>query len=179
MAQYKEFEENVEVNGETVLSTINSFPDFMRNTAIEMLKSKGISDPQAGKWYSQKAWLESFKEISEDYGSHTLFAIGKSIPENANFPPEIDTLEKALDSLDIAYRMNHRNGDIGYYKMVSHDIDKKEILIQCKNPYPCDFDRGIITSISRKFELAVKVELDPNKPSRKDGADDSWYIVSY
>jgi hypothetical protein len=51
--------------------------------------------------------------------------------------------------------------------------------MQCKNPYPCDFDRGIIVAMARKFEPSVKVELDTSKPSRKDGADDSWYIVTY
>ena len=132
-----------------------------------------------GNWYSQKAWLDSFKEIAEKYGSNTLFEIGKGIPANAKFPPEIDNIEKALGSIDIAYHMNHRNGDIGFYKLVSHDQAKKTLIMQCRNPYPCDFDRGIITTMARKFKTGVKVELDKSKPSRKDGADDSWYIITY
>ncbi|MBN2348542.1 MAG: hypothetical protein JXJ22_06890 [Bacteroidales bacterium] len=75
--------------------------------------------------------------------------------------------------------MNHRNGDIGFYKLVSHDPAKKKLVMQCKNPYPCDFDRGIITTMGRKFEASTTVLLDTSKPSRKDGADDSWYNVTY
>ena len=179
MAQYEQFAPNVEVNGETVLTTVNSFPEFMRNIALKILAENGIKNPVQGGWYSQKAWLDSFKEIAEKYGSNTLFEIGKAIPSNAKFPPEIDTIEKALASIDVAYHMNHRNGDIGFYKLVSHDESKATLVMQCKNPYPCDFDRGIITAMARKFKTGVKVALDTSKPSRKDGADDSWYIVTY
>lgn len=179
MAQYEPFAPSVEVNGETVLTTVNSFPEFMRDMALKMLEEKGIVNPQQGEWYSQKAWLDSFKEIAEKYGSNTLFEIGKGIPSNAKFPPEINSIEKALASIDVAYHMNHRNGDIGFYKLVSHDAANKTLIMQCKNPYPCDFDRGIITTMARKFKTGVQVALDKNKPSRKDGADDSWYRVTH
>ncbi len=179
MAQFIPFSPKVEVNGETVMTTVNAFPDFMRILAIEMLESKGITKLKPGLWYSQKAWLDSFKEISEKFGSNTLFEIGKGIPTNAKFPSEVDSLEKGLESIDIAYHMNHRNGEIGYYKVISHDQTKRTIVMQCKNPYPCDFDRGIITAIGRKFKPDVEVKLDESRPSRKSGAEDSWYIITY
>jgi hypothetical protein len=34
--------------------------------------------------------------------------IGKSIPENAQFPPEINSIEAGLQAIDVAYHMNHR-----------------------------------------------------------------------
>ena len=179
MAQLKPFAPDVEVNGETVMSTVNSFPDFMKNVAMNILNQNGIINPEPGMWYSQQAWLNSFKEISDKFGSNTLFQIGKAIPANAKFPPEIDNIEKALGSIDIAYHMNHRNGDIGYYKLVSHNKNAKKLIMQCRNPYPCDFDRGIITAMARKFQNGVEVELDSGKPSRKDGADESWYVITY
>ncbi len=179
MAQFESFTPNVEVNGETVLTTVNCFPEFMRKIALKMIEEKGITNPQPGGWYSQQAWLDSFKEIAEKYGSNTLFEIGKGIPANAKFPPEINSIEKALDLIDVAYNMNHRNGDIGFYKLVSHDKAKKTLIMQCKNPYPCDFDKGIITTMARKFEKDVKITLDTSKPSRKNGADESWYVVIY
>ncbi len=123
--------------------------------------------------------MDSFKEISDKYGSNTIFEIGKNIPSNAQFPPEIDNIEKALGAIDVAYHMNHQNGDIGFYKLIEHDKNNKTLVMQCKNPYPCDFDRGIITAMARKFEFSARVELDTTKPSRKNGADDSWYIISY
>ncbi len=179
MAQFKPFASGVEVNGETVLTTVNAFPGSLKTMAMKILEKNGIADPQPGQWYSQVAWLDSFKEIAGKCGPNSLFQIGKAIPENAQFPPDVDTVEKALDIIDTAYHMNHRNGDIGFYKLVSHNPEKKEMIMHCKNPYPCDFDRGIITTMARKFSSIVKVKVDEGKPSRNDGAEDSWYVVSY
>jgi hypothetical protein len=179
MAQFVPFAPNVEVNGETVLATVNAFPEYMRKIALDILKKNGIENPAPGIWYSQKAWLDSFKEVSLKFGSNTLFEIGKAIPANAKFPPEINNIEKALASIDVAYKMNHRNGDIGFYKLVSHDANTKILVMNCKNPYPCDFDRGIITTMARKFKAGVVVKLDTTKPSRNEGAEDSWYIITY
>jgi len=177
MAQYIPFAPHVEVNGETVLSTVNAFPEYMRAMAIKILENQGIINPLPGHWYSQKAWLDSFKEIADKFGANTLFEIGKTIPANAKFPSDIDSISKGLKSIDMAYKMNHRNGEIGFYKLVSEDPKTNQFVMQCKNPYPCDFDRGIITAIGRKFVPNVEVMLDKSKPGRKDGANDSWYII--
>jgi hypothetical protein len=37
MAQFIPFAPNVEVNGDTVLTTVNSFPEVMRSFAVKML----------------------------------------------------------------------------------------------------------------------------------------------
>jgi hypothetical protein len=60
----------------------------------------------------------------------------EKIPENAVFP-HVNTLEQALSSMDGAYRMNHRNGEIGYYKLLSFDGKTKKAVLECYNPYPC------------------------------------------
>ena len=55
--------------------------------------------------------------------------------------------------------------------------------MECKNPYPCHFDRGIITSIVRKFapidSLDQEIILDTSKKNRLSGSDSSWYIISW
>lgn len=185
MAQFIPFSPNVEVNGQTILSFINAVPNnaltqrFMGN----VLKKHSLNNLQADNWYSQTSWLNAFKEISTRYGESTLFSIGKVIPENAIFPPQVKNLEGALASIDVAYNMNHRGGAIGYYKLVSFDGSGNKAIMECKNPYPSNFDRGIITTIARKFSPtsanAVKVELDESKPSRLDGSDSCTYMISW
>lgn len=182
MAQYVPFEDGVEVNGQTVLAFANALPMF-RDDMINILAQYGIQDPKEGEWYAQADWLNAFKEIGEEYGANTLFAIGKAIPENADFPPDIDTLEKALGAIDVAYHMNHRNGEIGYYKLAKFNEEDKLAVVECRNPYPSNFDRGIITTMARKFKpphiLMIAVELDTSKPSRLDGADLCTYRISW
>lgn len=194
MAQFKAFNQSVEVNGETVRSIVAGMGVF-KDRALKFLGENGIVDPEPGKWYSQQAWLNAFKTISEATGEFTLFNIGKKIPENAQFPPEINDIFKALAAIDVAYHLNHRlNGEIlfnpktgemkegiGHYHF-ARETDRK-IRLVCANPYPCDFDRGIIEAMATKFKPAntsvVIVKHDDTQPCRKKGDDSCTYLVSW
>lgn len=53
--------------------------------------------------------------------------------------------------------------------------------MECKNPYPSEFDRGIITSMARKFSpgsaSGISVELNETKPNRLKGDDSCTYTI--
>ena len=169
----------VEVNGETIYSIIDGMGVF-KTTAIKILSENGIPDPKPGQWYSQQSWLNAFKNISDKVGQSTLYNIGQKIPENAKFPPEINDIHKALSAIDVAYHMNHRNGEIGNYKY--EKTDEHSAKITCTNPYPDEFDKGIIVAMGKKFApsgATVSVKFDENKPSRTKGADSTTYLVSW
>jgi hypothetical protein len=179
MAQFKAFSDGVEVNGETVLSIVDGM-GAMRYMAMQILKQAGIDDPKPGQWYRQQAWLDSFKKISESVGANTLMQIGQKIPENAKFPPQIDTVEKALGAIDVAYHMNHRGGEIGIYGYSSDGPNKATLV--CNNPYPCDFDRGIIMAMARRFSpkgASVAVVHDDTAACRRKGGESCTYHVSW
>jgi hypothetical protein len=182
MAQFVPFQKGVEVNGQTVLAIVNAL-DAGRATRFRILKKHGILDPHPNEWYSQQAWLDAFREISEELGAHTLFAIGEAIPENAIFPPEINDLPKALSSIDIAYHLNHRGGEIGHYTLIDFNSENCTAIMVCNNPYPSDFDRGIISTMVRKFvpstSFIYDVQLDSSKETRLKGADSCTYIITW
>ena len=182
MAQYIPFAPNIQVNGQTILSFVNAVASY-KETMQNILDKHGLQNIAIGGWYSQTAWLNAFREIGEYFGPNTLFAIGKAIPENAIFPPDIIDLKDALNAIDIAYHMNHTAGEIGYYKVLEYHEGIRTAVMECKNPYPSDFDRGIITAMARKFKpedaIIVKVELDANKPSRLNGAESCHYLVTW
>jgi hypothetical protein len=182
MAEYVPFSPNVEVNGETVLSFSNALPSY-GGVMQQVLSNNGIKNPLPGKWYKQKDWLNAFKQIGEEYGPHTLFLIGNAIPKNAIFPKNIVTLEDALNSINIAYHTNHRKGDIGYYKLLSIDIEQKRAVMECKNPYPSHFDMGIIISMARMYKMKstdmIDIERDETMPSRTKGADSCTYNLHW
>ncbi len=170
---------NVEVNGETIYSIIDGMGVF-KTTAINILKDCGIVDPKPGQWYNQQSWLNAFKMISEKVGESTLYNIGQKIPENAQFPPEIDNIHKALSAIDIAYHMNHRNGYIGEYKY--EKTGERSAKITCTNPYPDEFDKGIIYQMGVKFAPAganVAVKIDSSVQVRSKGSDSTVYHVSW
>ncbi|NPA68037.1 MAG: hypothetical protein GXO50_05450 [Chlorobi bacterium] len=192
MAQFIAFEEGITVNGQTILSVVDALDKAKaKDIALEVLAENNLENIEAQKWYKQEDWLNTFKTISEEMGETILYFIGKSIIDNAEFPPEIDNIEKGLKSIDTAYHMNHaKNGTpmfnpetgemtegIGHYTVT--EISKNKIKMVCENPYPCDFDRGIITAMARKFEQLAEVKLDTSVKNRKDGADSSSYIISW
>ncbi len=183
MALYKAYDSNVEVNGQTISSFVNGTQPSFRQFILSILAANGIKDVLADSWYPQQNWLNAFKEIAEKVGTMTLHAIGKAIPESAVFPPQINDLKSALSVIDVAYHMNHRNGEIGYYKLISFDAAKRHAVVECINPYPDTFDQGIIASMAKRFKpndsYFEYVEQDKSKPSRSSGAEASTFVVNW
>lgn len=179
MAQFQAYASGVMVNGQTVLSVVKGMGAFSK-TASEILARHGIQAPEPAGWYSQQSWLNAFQEIAKSIGPRTLNQIGQSIPANAKFPPGIDNVEKALTSLDAAYHMNHRGGEIGHYKFTK-TAERKGVM-ECRNPYPCDFDRGIIEAVVRRFAppgSVPSVTHDASKPCRGKQGDACAFLISW
>lgn len=139
----------VEVNGETILSFVKAVEKTSKNR-LDVLKKHGIDNPTPGKWYSQQKWFDAFKDIIDL--STSLKLIGQAIPNFAKFPPDINTLSEAFSSLNIAYRVNHRGGEIGYYKLESLSLKERKIIMHINTPYPKEFDKGILIGLWRKFK---------------------------
>jgi len=179
MPEFVALSPNVEVIGQTVLAVVDGMGAF-RNLALEILKRHGVDNPKPDGWYRQQPWLDAFKEIYERVGKTTLNLIGQKIPENAQFPPQIDSIDKALASIDIAYHMNHRGGEIGHYGFTKLGPNRAKLV--CANPYPCDFDLGLIQSMARRFQPAGRapsVAHDETQPCRRKGGASCTYVVSW
>lgn len=179
MTQFKAINPKVEVSGAAVLSVVQGMETF-RKAALDILAKHGIADPKKEGWYLQQSWLDAFQEISEKIGPATLRRIGSKIPETANWPPEIKTIEDALASIDVAYHMNHRGGEIGHYRF--EITGKRSSQFLCDNPYPCDFDCGIIRATVKRFggkDAMPVVKHDDTHPCRQKGGESCTYLVSW
>lgn len=176
--QFKAYSELAEVNGETAYTVIDGLGVF-KDKAITILERNGIVDPKSGMWFNQQNWLNSLKDISDNFGDRILYSIGLSIPIHSIFPPGIDEIEEALAAVDSAYHGNHRNGEIGHY-LFEKTGDKSGKMI-CENPYPCVFDLGIIDALVKKFlkNGTSVVRHDNNSPCRKNGAESCTYLISW
>ena len=194
MAKFKALDPAMEVNGQTVFSVVD-WLGIHKKQAYEILSKNGIDDPQPDKWYSQQSWLDSFHEISLILEPDILFKIGQQIPEDADWPAQIDTIAKALASIDVAYHMNHRlQGEIlfdvrtgimkegiGHY--VFEQINPRWARMVCLNPYPCEFDRGLIDATARKFKPmdvgSISIIHDETQPCRDKGGASCTYIIKW
>lgn len=193
MAQFKALNPNVEVNGQTVLSIAHSLGS-MQTMGMRYLENNGLKNIKPDKWYPQQDWLNAFKSISEEVGSKTLYKIGASIPDNAQFPEDIDSIFKALAAIDVAYHMNHRiknivlfnpstgkmEEGIGHYHFKK--VDERKVEIKCDNPYPCEFDKGIIERMANRFRpryTLIRFEHKESDRCRKNGDNACLYTVSW
>jgi len=150
MKKFEASSENVLVNGETILSFVNSLPAF-KDDRLVLLEKHGISNPTAGKWYPQYRWLKAFKDIADNIGETNLRIIGKAIIKSAKFPP-IKDLKDGMEVINKAYTMNHSGGEIGYYRLKTYDENNKKIVMETNTPYPIEFDNGIFLGVFDKFK---------------------------
>lgn len=178
MAQFVPFDSNVEVLG----AALSSMTAGMGDAILPVLAAHGVFNLEMDGWYPMEAWLAAFKEVADGQTNSmfNLVSIGLAIPENAVFPPQIDSLVSALQSIDVAYHLNHRGGEIGNYHAMQ--VNARQVDFVCRNPYPCDFDYGIIYGMTRRFcpeNMHFTVRHDDHAECRKKGADSCTYHVTW
>lgn len=182
MTQYEPFDDGVEARGRTLLAleeALSRFSEEYRRRAREALAEHGIEGPEPGEWYPQEAELDAFETIAAELDPHILDRVGEQIPDVAEWPGDIAGVEGALRSIDEAYHENHRGGDIGHYRF--EPVDGRTGRVECRNPYPCQFDRGLIRAVARAHapvESFVFVEED-GETCRRRGADACTYTVHW
>ncbi|HYQ01017.1 MAG TPA: hypothetical protein VER96_20245 [Polyangiaceae bacterium] len=197
--QFKVFEPGIQVSGASLGAIVEGFRKYP-TVAAKYLTRHGLVKSVAGKpadidrdgWYPLEDWLAAYEGIANEIGLNSLFGIGKSIPENATFPPHVKDIHSGISSIDVAYHMNHRkNGTvmfnpetgqmldgIGHYGYEAASDDDRIVCV-CHNPYPCDFDRGIITAMATRFQPLARTVHDNDAPCRKSGADSCTYVVMW
>ena len=180
MAQYIAFSPNIEVSTNLISSMIAAIPQ-QEQKVRNIFARNGIKNTQTSDWFAQQKFLNCYKEVGKNLGPHILFNMGKALFESLSFPDEVTHLEDALQNLDTITQQSHRQVQEGYYRLLSFDRHKKEAQVECKNPYPCYLDRGILTGLSRKFKpqdaTLINVQLDTHQPDRLIGAESSTYSI--
>jgi hypothetical protein len=178
MAQFIAFDPNVEVLGHAVIAnTIGVDGDVAR-----LMAAHGLEMIIPTEWYPQQWLLNAMRDIANQKYNVTqnLVGMGIRVPTTAALPPDINSIPSAMMMLDVAYHMNHRNGEIGEYR--AEVVGEKRIRMVCRNPYPSDFDYGLIYGFARRFRPAngsFVVTVDEQAPSRKRGDESCTYDVTW
>jgi hypothetical protein len=193
LAQFVALTDGVEVTGQTILSFLLGLGNH-KDMALKVLESHSIVNLEPRKWYSQQAWLDSFKELAKIFHPNTLTYLGRKIPENSNFPQEFNDISLALQSIDWAYHLNHRIDGVVLFNYASgvmkegighylfEQTDPHKVILKCNTPYPCDFDRGIIDAIAFRFRppgTTPRVIHDDASRCRKNGEDSCTYVIEW
>jgi hypothetical protein len=197
--QFRPFEPGIEVRGIGLQWLVNGFR-ILPETGLRYLARYGLTcQGRDGKpaldvsgWYSQDAWLACFEAIDREVGPNVMTDIGRHVGENAPAPPDVHDIDASLRSLDVTYHMFHRKRGvpmfdegsgrmlegIGHYGY-ERKSGKHEITCVCENPYPCNFDLGIVQGFAARFEARATVEHVDGSSCRKQGGERCTYVVTW
>lgn len=146
--------------------------------AEALMSQAGLAhlDPQA--WYPQQPYLDLLREVERRFGEKALRAMARQVPDTSQFPPGNRNLGDALQTLDIAYQLNHRGGPIGHYACLP--LGLREVLLECANPYGCAFDLGILDALAAHLGDAGEVTAIRHQPGtgcRREGGEACTYHI--
>jgi hypothetical protein len=192
-------EPGIEASGASIGAFVEAFKLFPSVISKKLVKhgigkftAKNDIDIDPNAWYPQQSWLTAWEEIANEIGPRACYQIGRHLPKHAPFPPTVTDIFSGIASVNVAYHLNHRkNGKpmfdlatgaklngIGNYGFQPSPGEKK-ITCTVDNPYPCDFDRGILTEIATKFQPLARITHNDAAPCRKKGADSCTYVITW
>ncbi|RKD93400.1 4-vinyl reductase [Halopiger aswanensis] len=155
----------------------DSISSFVGKEVSNKLAKYGLEDIDPEEWYPLEIPLAMLYDMRDEYGGVRMRNMGQNVPEHVKFPPELSEVDDALHAIDRAYHQNHRGGDLGSYEF--HQEGPNEGRMVCENPYPCEFDKGLIKGVARKFaDNPVKVE-EVGDHCRSDGDARCEYRVDW
>lgn len=185
----------IEVGGVSIGAVIDAFQQYP-SIVTKYLTQYGLGGKQGqidrSAWYGLDKWLAVYNAIAKDVGVNSLYSIGKRVPENIELPPSVTDIRSVFGSLNIAYHLNHRkDGELMFDMATGKMLDgigqvtcdfaegEQRLTLKFENPYPCEFDRGLIHAFAMRFEAAARVAHDNGAPCRKKGASSCTYVVSW
>ncbi|QRV17278.1 4-vinyl reductase [Haloterrigena salifodinae] len=172
--------EDSEVIGRSPLSYIaagESVSSFVGKQIANKLAEYGLEDIEPDEWYPLEIPLAMLYDMNEEYGDVRMRNMGQNVPQHVEFPPELSEVDNALRAIDTAYHQNHRGSEIGSYEF-QQDGESAGVMT-CENPYPCEFDKGLIRGVAKKFaNNPVEVE-EIGDQCRSDGGQHCEYRVEW
>jgi hypothetical protein len=177
MAEYQTFHPENQALGSAILAAMAALD---AEHVKKVMQSNGLEEVDPATWYSQDLELNILKSINTG-NFLDLVSVGMKIPEIAAFPPNIQDVHVALGLLDMAYHMNVRGPNVGEYTY--EKLGERSAKITAHNPYPSDFDYGLIYALVKRFRpadsQAISVKRDETKPNRKKGGDSCEFTISW
>jgi hypothetical protein len=185
----------IEVGGVSISAVLDAFQQYP-SIVTKYLSQHGLGGKQGqidrAAWYSLDKWLAVYNAIAKEVGLNSLYSIGKRVPDSVELPPNVTDIRSVFGSLNVAYHLNHRkNGEVMFdlssgrllegIGQVTCDFAEGErrLTLRFENPYPCEFDRGLVHGFAMRFEAAARVVHDNAAPCRKKGDTSCTYVVSW
>ncbi|WXA97861.1 serine/threonine protein kinase [Pendulispora brunnea] len=191
----------VEINAQNVMTMVFTVFRLVPRIAYRILANHGLGTmrarcdeflPDGRTWWPLATYLEVLWEIGQTVGPAKVSDIGRRVPDIAPLRKDTADIRHALGQIDVLYHLYHRkNGHlmfdpiaarmtegIGHYGHHPHPFEKRMTMF-CDNPYPCEFDRGLLLGFAARVEPLAFVQHDATAPCRKHGAPGCTYTITW
>jgi hypothetical protein len=195
--QFKVIAPDVEVIGRALAFTASGFrllPSvglrYLQRHGLARIGPDGKPKLEPDEWYSQEKWLACFEAIYREVGANTTMEMGRQLGTHYPVTPDVRDVHGALRWLDHGFHMAHRKRGkvmfdaatgqmaegIGHYGYCREG--DRLVRSLCDNPYPCDFDYGILLGLSQRFNPKARVAHEGDS-CRKNGLASCTYLISW
>ncbi|MCF6242497.1 MAG: hypothetical protein L3J74_14255 [Bacteroidales bacterium] len=180
---FKSYEPEVEVNGQIIENFQNGLPAHLKPKIKEILSTHNLSDANSEVWFLEQDWLNALKKIKEKYGDNMFYDFAYQMQEQVKYQEHINRLELALMFLNMYQHEHHRGGEVGKYTLTAFDEGANKASIECKTVYPDDYNRAIITALSKYFKpegaLVIFVRENQLLPMRSNGDEQTTFNITW
>lgn len=169
-----------EVNGAVIRAFVDGLGRLSasyRTRAVDGLAVQGIQNPRRGAWYDLAAYRAVIDDLLDAVGSVTLRQAGRQFPAVVDLAPDDATVPEAIEALDGYHEGAHRGGAPGHYTLSV--VGDGNATLDCRTPYPCALDRGIVEGIVDTYGRSTVVDVSEPTACRRDGADACRYDLTF
>jgi hypothetical protein len=138
-----------EVRSGTARALLNALGILSQETQ-RILNAHGLPTLTQQEWYPVQTLLQCLSDIRSQMGPYTLHSLGRHSAQHIAFLPTEVSFLAALLSLNELYQTRHRGpGELGGYHCRAQG--GRSAHVRCDNPYPCEFDQGMLESLFERF----------------------------
>jgi len=114
-----------------------------------ILNKYGLLSPSEKTWHAHRDVLQMIREVASGNNDCDLYSTGAIVQACLGLSDIKGGVNMALAAVDDQYQSTHRGPDAGGYQLLKWKCGT--ISVTCDNPYPCEFDRGMLESLLKRF----------------------------
>lgn len=185
----------ITVDGKLILESFVHVLKRGTESRLAILEKHGIL-PEAGKQYPLQTLLDAVREIAEEIGHITLFAMGRDSVNRANLPIGL-TIQQGLEQSFQYLNLHHfldgqplwdaqtktcRPG-VGGPHLTFLDAQERKAIVVANSVYPHSVSEGFLWGLlehcTDRDPNRIQVKEDINQERQSQGGNNTTFLLSW
>lgn len=171
----------VEVSGRMLGQMLEACGGYLEQVR-SILQRNGIVEIAPEGWYLIRDLIVSLNQAIRETSPVLLNRMGAALAERIVCFPGM-AIEESIALLNQYFHRWHRRGEAGGYLLLETIPAASSMLVQCRHPYPCAMDMGLlkrlIQKVSGEKDVMVFHDHRQSQNCRKTGAEACKLMVCW